>query len=116
MGETVSGNIDTEAGKAYQIRFVGGGVHSFREIDRTKFPDEAAPLRPDVKPGPILFDTGACTDPPTEIDAMVVYTPAASAKEGGKDAMEGTIYLAVADTNESYQNSYINQRLRRLHG
>ncbi len=116
VGETVSGNIDTEAGKVYQIRYVGGGVHSFREIDRTKFRDEAAPLRVGVKPAPILFDTGACaTDPPTDIDAMVVYTPAASAREGGKDSMEGTIYLAVADTNESYQNSYISQRLRLAH-
>ena len=116
VGETVSGNIDTEAGKVYQIRYVGGGVHSFREIDRTKFPDEGTPLRGSIKPGPTLFaDIGPCADPPTDIDAMVVYTPAARMAAGGKDAMEGLVYLAVADTNESYLNSDINQRLRLAH-
>jgi len=116
VGQTVSGNIDTEAGRAYQIRYVGGGVHSFREIDRTKFPNEGTPLLGDVKLLQTPFAPGVCaTDPPTEIDALVVYTPAARSAAGGQDAMEGTVYLALADTNESYLNSNIDQRLRLAH-
>ena len=102
VGKTVNGNIDTAAGKAYQIRYIGNGVHSFREIDRTKFPDEGAPLH-GPKPGPPASanNVGCATDPPTDIDALVVYTAAARLAAGGKDAMEGMIYLGVADTNES---------------
>ena len=116
VGKTVNGNIDTAAGKAYQIRYIGNGVHSFREIDRTKFPDEGAPLH-GPKPGPPASanNVGCATDPPTDIDALVVYTAAARLAAGGKDAMEGMIYLGVADTNESYLNSNIDQRLRLAH-
>jgi hypothetical protein len=114
IGSTVSGNIDTESGKVYQIRYAGEGVHSFREIDRSKFPNEGQPLRPDIKPLPFSADTCA-TDPPTDIDELVVYTAAARTGAGGNDAMQGTIYLALAETNQSYLNSNINQRLRLAH-
>jgi len=115
VGQTVTGNIDTESGKVYQIRYVGGAVHSFREIDRTKFPNEAEPLRPEIQPSPPFLADTCATDPPTDIDALVVYTPAARMAAGGQDAMEGTVYLAVAETNQSYLNSNINQRLRLAH-
>jgi hypothetical protein len=115
IGQTVTGNIDTEGGKAYQLRYVGDGVHSFREIDRTKFPDEGRPRRVDLGTPPAAPDPGPCTDPPTEIDAMVVYTSGAKAAAGGNDAMEGNIYVALAETNESYMHSNINQRLRLVH-
>src|SRR4029450_2294856 len=46
VGGILSGNVDTQAGKVYQVRYAGGGVYSFREIDRTKFPDEGEPRRP----------------------------------------------------------------------
>lgn len=114
VGDTVSGNIDTQSGQAYQIRFVGGGVHSFREIDRKQFPNEGRPRRPDIKPRDIAADTCA-TDPPTDIDALVVYTAAARTAAGGIAAMEGTVYLAMAETNQSYLNSDVNQRLRLAH-
>ena len=116
IGQTVSGNIDTASGEVYQLRYAGGGVHSFREIDRTKFPNEAQSLQPEIEPTPPFSAADTCaTDPPTDIDALVVYTAAARMAAGGQDAMEGTVYLAVAETNQSYLNSNINQRLRLAH-
>jgi peptidyl-Asp metalloendopeptidase len=114
--ETVTGDIDTESGNAYQIRYVGGGVHSFRELDRTKFPDDAQPLRSELDQPLAPFLAVPCgTDPATDIDALVVYTPAARMAAGGQDAMEGIVYSAVAYTNIAYRNSNINQRLRLAH-
>lgn len=120
VGGIVSGNIDTQAGKAFQIRYAGGGVYSLREIDRTKFPDEAAPRPheprpPALPPPPASPAGGSCADSPGDIDVLVVYTAAARTAAGGKDAMEGIIYLAVAEANQIYLNSQINQSLRLAH-
>jgi hypothetical protein len=46
---------------------------------------------------------------------MVVYTQDALAGATSKDAMEADIYLAVDQSNRSYINSNINQRLRLVH-
>jgi hypothetical protein len=112
--DTIVGDIDTASGKSYQIRYLGGAVYSIREIDRRKFRDEGPPLQPVSRPGGVAGDTCA-TDPPDHIDVMVVYTAAARTGAGGTDAMEATVYLAVAETNQSYFNSNINQRLRLVH-
>lgn len=113
IGNTLTGNIDTVEGEAYQIRYVADVEHTFRQIDRGKFPDEATPL-PAVPPSGPLADTCA-TDPPSEIDVLVAYTTAARTAAGGQSAMEGSVYLAVAETNQSYINSNVTQRLRLVH-
>jgi hypothetical protein len=117
VGGILSGNVDTQAGKVYQVRYAGGGVYSFREIDRTKFPDEGEPRRPSPAPPPAPPPppTPSCADAPKDIDLLVVYTPAARIAVGGQDAMEGLVYLAVAEANQSYLNSEIVQRLRLVH-
>ncbi|MDT4897284.1 MAG: hypothetical protein QOH25_2361 [Acidobacteriota bacterium] len=120
VGEVVVGEIMRMKGKSYQIRYIGDGVHSLREIDRSKFPDEEEPLKPKLSPTGQGEDV-CSTDPPTEIDVMVVYTPDARAASGSgptagsTEAMEAEIYLAVAQANEVYLNSNITQRLRLVH-
>lgn len=114
IGETLVANIDTAGGGAYQIRYAGDGIHSFRQIDRSKFENEADPLPAVPRPGPFAADT-CSTDPPSDIDVLVAYTTAARTAAGGQNAMEGNVYLAVAETNQSYINSAITQRLRLVH-
>ena len=46
---------------------------------------------------------------------MVVYTQKARDGAGGREAMEGLIYGAVAETNQAYANSLLDQRLRLVH-
>jgi hypothetical protein len=55
------------------------------------------------------------TDPASDIDVMVVYTGAARTAVGGTDNMIALVYLSVAETNQSYFNSNINQRVRLVH-
>jgi hypothetical protein len=113
--ETLVGNVMTGKGQLYQIRYIGNGVHELREIDQSKFPREAQPLKPETKRRPAAAADTCSTDPPTDIDVMVVYTADARTAAGGNAAMEATIYLAVAETNQAYLNSQINQRLRLAH-
>ena len=115
----VTANIVFDDGKTYQIRYVGNGVHSLREIDQTKFPNEGEPLKPVPNPratnGELPAADTCTTDPPESIDVLVVYTDDARVAAGGTDAMLGTVYLAVEEANQSYINSDINQRLRLVH-
>ena len=46
---------------------------------------------------------------------MVAYTPAARAADGGTAAIEARIALAVAETNQSYVNSGLTQRIKLVH-
>ena len=52
---------------------------------------------------------GAGTD--VTIDVAVVYTPAAREAAGGRDAIEATIDLVVAETNQVYPASGVHHRL-----
>ena len=47
-----------------------------------------------------------------EIDVMVVYTPLAKRREGGRAAIEALIDLFVAETNQAYANSGVAHRIR----
>ncbi|MEW6533953.1 MAG: reprolysin-like metallopeptidase [Thermodesulfobacteriota bacterium] len=110
----VVGNIITSKGKFVRLRYGSEGIHFVEELDASKFPPEGEPI-PRAE-GPGVEDREPCaTDGPGEIDVLVVYTQDARTGAGGADAMEATVYLAVAETNESYLNSSINQRLRLVH-
>jgi hypothetical protein len=54
-------------------------------------------------------------DDGTTIDVLVLYTPAARMAAGSIPAIRAVVDLAVAETNASYGNSGIVQRLRLVH-
>lgn len=111
----MAGNI-TMPGASYQVRYAGNGVHAVREIDQSAFPPEAEPIPVDlVQEIPPKTADGPVPDDGSTIDVLVVYTPAARSAVGGTTAMENLIDLAVAETNTSYGNSGITQRLNLVH-
>lgn len=123
----VSGNINTNDGESYQIRYEGDNIHSTRQIDQSKFPDEAPPI-------PVGVTTQNSTnnlhtielndrktsrvvasDNTTRIDVMVAYTTSAKDAVGGQTAMENLITLGETETNQGFENSDITQRIRIVH-
>jgi len=46
---------------------------------------------------------------------MVVWTPAARSTAGGTTAMQNLVNLAVVETNQSYVNSNMTQRINLAH-
>lgn len=109
-GEVLIGNISTMAGRHFQIRYLEAGVHYVQEVDRSRYPDEADPEEVELDP---LAEADTCsTDPASDIDVLIAYTQAARIGAGGTEAMEAEAFLAVAETNESYANSNVSQRLR----
>jgi hypothetical protein len=118
VNETAVGSILIERGQSFRLRRDASGVQVIEEVDLSKLPPEGDPTpvpgRRGDKGGDPAGDTCA-TDGPDQIDVMVVYTQDALAGATSKDAMEADIYLAVDQSNRSYINSNINQRLRLVH-
>ena len=55
---------------------------------------------------------GTAGDAASQIDVMVIWTPAARTAAGGTSAIQSLVDLAVANANTSYANSAVTQRLR----
>lgn len=119
---SMAGNVVVD-GQMYQVRDAGRGIHSVRNIDQSAFPDEAPPTvvsKPtqstsalSVSKTYLSADMGQeFDDDGSFIDVMVVYTADVAAASAGIDA---EIQLAVDETNQSYLNSGIYQRLRLAH-
>ena len=110
----LAGNITT-TGAFFQVRYAGNGVHAVSEIDQSAFPPELPPV-----PAPLGEAALAPTAPVSEdaqpvIDLLVVYTSRARTAAGGTRRMRELIQLAVAETNRSYENSQLDQRLNLVH-
>ena len=111
-GSVVVGTVRT-LGAVYTIRTAGDGTYVIRQIDESSLPPLGEPFEPTLSPR----DATAETDdlPPDDgsvIDVMVVYTPLAKHREGGRAAIEALIDLMVAETNQAYENSGVIHRIR----
>ncbi len=119
-GSVVAGTVRTP-GAVYTIRTAGDGAYVIRQVDESSLPPPAEPLEGSSSPGPGLAprsggdprsDDAGPRDDGSEIDVMVVYTPAARRREGGRAAIETLIDLFVAETNQAYANSRVIHRIR----
>jgi hypothetical protein len=103
-------------GHTYEISYAGGGVNDIHELDPAAFPTDDP--QPPAAPGQAHADQIVGTpvgDTASQIDVMVVWTPAARAAVGGTTAMQNLVNLAVANANTAYANSQITTRLRLVH-
>lgn len=111
-------NINLLSGQ-YMVEYVSPGVHAVYQIDQTAFPPELHPVAVDTPENATTdnaaSDSAAPRDDGSQIDVLVAYTPSARAAVGGTAAMQALITLAVAETNQAYQNSQVTQRLRLVH-
>jgi hypothetical protein len=110
----ITGTIRAD-GKFFSVKPLGAGLHAIIREDESKFPPEHPPSfkkieekagspenRMDVKPHTLGGAAG-----PWVVRVLVAYTPEANSTVAD---MNGVIQLAVAETNQSYQNSKINLR------
>jgi PKD repeat protein len=110
-GTSLAGHVAFPGG-VYEIRDAGGGLHVVQEIDQSRFPPESHGVYVDVPQEPPRASAGVPEDDGSIIDVLVVYTPAAAAASSNITA---EIQLAIAETNQSYQNSGITQRVNLVH-
>lgn len=110
----ITGTIRDD-GNLYRVEPVGNGVHAVIKVDESRFPPDHPPSFKDKeKHGDIRPITPAeprdtkRSDGPVGIDVLVAYT---SAAHTAVSDIAATIQLAVAEANQSYQNSGVNIRL-----
>ena len=115
----VAGTVRAPAA-TYTIRSEGGGV-LISEADEPPF---------DCGTVPTVTETGAESamrwsrfedslqteeDEQTVVDVLVVYTAEARKEAGGVDDIEALIDLAVAEANQAYRDSAVEQRVNLVH-
>ena len=111
-GSVVVGTVRTPDA-VYTIRTAGDGAYVIRQIDESSLPPLGEPLRgPLSTPGARSESDNVPPDDGTVIDVMVVYTPLAKHREGGRAAIEALIDLFVAETNQANANSGVTHRIR----
>jgi hypothetical protein len=107
----------------YQVRSAGGDLHTVQQIDQSAYPEEMPPIEigpdqlaasaADLKAAaPAASDAPVSEDDGGTLDVLVLYTPRARSTAGSQTAMTNLVNLAVAETNQSYANSGISQRIR----
>jgi hypothetical protein len=113
--DKVTGSFRGDDGGLYRVEPVGNGVHALIKVDESRFPPEEPPNvkakpRPRADAGlrPLATPSTPTADSPVGIDVLVAYTNAARTAVAD---IEATIELAVAEANQSYENSVINLRL-----
>ena len=114
-GRVVIGTVRTPDA-VYTIRTAGDGTYVIRQIDESSLPPLGEPLEPPLSPlsprdAPADADD-VPSDDGSEIDVMVVYTPLAKHREGGRAAIEALIDLFVAETNQANANSGVIHRIK----
>ena len=112
--DQITGNI-TVGDRFFIIRPVDETLHRVAEIDRTAFPDELEPGEPRLDEQDRQQQDGRSQmemDETPVVDVMVVYT--SGARQGSTNIV-AEIALAVLETNVSFRNSGINQRIRLVH-
>ncbi len=95
--------------RIFQVRAVENTVHAIREIDQTAFSDACDPIPVALEENPDLVSPLSSVDGGPYIDVLVVYSDDAASASFN---IASEIQLAIDETNQSYINSDINQRLR----
>jgi len=101
-------------GESYEIHPAANGIHTVDQIDQSAFPPEMDPIPVPASRNEVVRDV---SEPDTcdSITVLVAYSPEARIADGGTVAIEARIALAVVETNQSYVNSGLVQRLTLVH-
>jgi hypothetical protein len=103
----------------YRIGYAPDGTPVVEQMDPGALPRESRPIvpppaatadRPSTNVGAEIPDVAS--DTASQIDVMVLYTPAARAVAGGAAAMRAEVDLFVSLANQAYANTNLVQRLR----
>lgn len=111
----MSGSISSPQG-VFSIRYHAPGLHVLQEMDHSAFPGDIV-REPESDGGAAMEDVPVTAerDDGTQVDILVVYTPAARTAAGGTTAIGNLIDLAITETNNSYLNSGVAHRVRLVH-
>jgi hypothetical protein len=107
---TVMGTIRYED-KLILLEDAGNGVHRLLLVDQLKMPSCGNDMSHSIKAKAKADDAVNSRTGSPEITVMVVYTTEAKNSTGGNSQMENKIDLAITETNDSFADSGLGQRV-----
>ena len=100
--EVVAGSIWTPD-SAYELAYLGGGVHALRDVTNAQPVECAGALSSELSAADGAAAGGA--DDGSVVDVLVVWTPAAEEAAGGEAQVLSWIDLSIAYTNDAFERS-----------
>ena len=97
--DAVAGSIWTPDA-AYELRYLGGGVHALRDVTNAPSDAHATALRSKLPTADAASQSGG--DDGSVVDILVVYTPAVEEAFGGEPQVLSQIDYLVAFTNDAF--------------
>jgi hypothetical protein len=111
----LNATVDYPGGN-YAIIRQPDGVYQVAQLALHKLPPEMPPRQVGPMAGfPDLPESDVPVDSGRLIDVMIVWTPAAQSAGGGVAAMQSLAQASIDNTNLTYLNSGIAQRVRLVH-
>lgn len=110
-GNLMYGSINYPGG-VFEIDPVDNDTHAVYEVNQVALQEDRRSPADDQTAPRSGMPAGPLTDDGSVLDVLVVYTDDARVGAGGRTQMETLIDQAINDTNTSYANSGINQRVR----
>lgn len=124
-GDIVLGTFNL-MGASYRLEYVKDGVHVIRQVPLDGG-EELQPLEPDPAVQQARYEAellrraqtpslvGPTVDDGSQIDVLVLYTPAVASEAGGTAAAQALINLAVAESNTGFDSSGVNMNMNLVH-
>ncbi len=100
--EAVAGSIWTPD-SAYELTYLGGGVHALRDVTSAQPVECAGALSSELSAADGAVAGGA--DDGSVVDVLVVWTPAAEEAAGGEAQVLSRIDMTIAYTNDAFERS-----------
>jgi len=101
----------------YQVKQAEASIYEIQQIDPSKLPGNhivrsPEPMEEKLSVPEVASGNWPAVDNGSQIDIMVLYTPAAKSYQGSTAAMNSFIDTAISQVNTSYANSGVTPRLR----
>lgn len=121
----VSGSASAAEG-AFRLSTIGEGTYYIEEIDTTVpqsdgiLPNDPEVVEPPLLPSPdargaafsLVDRAAAASSEVSEIDMLVLYTPAAITQAGGQTSMRADVEKMLSETNRAFSTSGASMRIR----
>jgi hypothetical protein len=112
VDQAVTGSVQVGE-RLFKWHDTGNGLHLLSQVEPVE------PL-PELEPVPVRTPgndpaRGPDSDDGTQIDVLVVYTPASRERYGGQAGIESLINQAIAESNQAYADSEIFTQVNLVH-
>jgi hypothetical protein len=111
VGDAMTATLSLEGGQLFRLAPKQGTLHTLEALKPAPA-EELEPIEVTLPDNDSLPFPSVMADDGSTIDVLVAYTAEAAGAAGGQNGILALINQAISETNQSYANSGIRQRVR----